>query len=557
MDVQRSTSPKSSPFDQTIDAENFQPAPPTRRCGMRFASETVGQMTQEMESVLRFRLQAAAISIGVGLGVFLLYGMFYFPVESPAQAWLRIFHGLVVVILSGYGLSMFWKAPCSKTLRVAELTIFGLPAIFFANLQFFAFHRGIDLGSLPEMGGQWIALIFTYALFIPTSWKRAAIVISMICACPLTVITVMWLKNPAFAELLTSSYLIEHGLTLGYAAVSSVVATKLISKLRTEAYEAKQLGQYRLERLLGAGGMGEVYLAQHKFLKRPCAVKLIRSNKAGDQRVLARFEREVQATASLSHWNTVEIFDYGRTEEGVFYYVMEYLPGKSLQDLVDRYGPLPASRAVHLLQQTCGALREAHEQGILHRDIKPGNIFSAQRGGVYDVAKLLDFGLVKQIRRQAGTMQLTQEQTLTGSPLFMSPEQALGEGEPDVRSDLYSLGATAYFLLTGHAPFEYENPMKVIVAQANEIPKPLQEWNPEIPDDLEQVILRLLEKDPNDRFQTVGELQAALEELSICREWTREDAEAWWKNICRGEGEKCLEQPPSFAEQPTEAISVA
>ena len=143
--------------------------------------------------------------------------------------------------------------------------------------------------------------------------------------------------------------------------------------------------------------MGEVYLAEHQMMKRPCAIKLIRPNKARDPRALARFEREVRATAKLSHWNTVEIFDYGRTDDGTFYYVMEYLPGLSLSELVERHGPLPPERVIYLLEQTCDALRKAHAAGLVHRDIKPGNIFAAIRGGVYDVAKLLDFGLAKPI----------------------------------------------------------------------------------------------------------------------------------------------------------------
>ena len=157
---------------------------------------------------------------------------------------------------------------------------------------------------------------------------------------------------------------------------AAVYGTHMIGSLRREAYEARQLGQYRLRNRIGAGGMGEVYLAEHQLLKRPCAIKLIRANKATDPRALARFEREVRATATLTHWNIVEIFDYGSTDNGTFYYVMEYLPGLSVLDLVDRYGPLSPERTVHLLEQTCDALREAHSIGLIHRDVKPGNIFA-------------------------------------------------------------------------------------------------------------------------------------------------------------------------------------
>src|SRR5688572_18036212 len=176
------------------------------------------------------------------------------------------------------------------------------------------------------------------------------------------------------------------------------------------------MGQYKLKQLIGSGGMGEVYLAEHQLMKRPCAIKVIRPEKAGDPKVLARFEREVQATARLSHWNTIDIFDYGRADDGTFYYVMEYLPGMNLSELVRKHGPLPAGRAIYLIRQACDALQEAHDLGLVHRDIKPANIFAASRGGVCDVVKLLDFGLAKPLA-DLGAAHLTAEGTITGSPL--------------------------------------------------------------------------------------------------------------------------------------------
>src|SRR5690606_32548061 len=203
---------------------------------------------------------------------------------------------------------------------------------------------------------------------------------------------------------------------------------------------------YLLKRRLGEGGMGEVYKAEHRLLKRPCVVKLIRAERAGDPRALARFDREVQATAQLKHPNTVEVFDYGRTEDGVFYYVMEYLEGLSLEEIVHRYGPLPPARVVRILRQVCGALREAHGLGLVHRDIKPSNILLCRYGGLDDMAKLLDFGLVQTASDPADN-RLTQAGGFVGTPDFMSPEQASGAA-PDARSDIYSLGATAFYLLS-------------------------------------------------------------------------------------------------------------
>jgi serine/threonine-protein kinase len=198
------------------------------------------------------------------------------------------------------------------------------------------------------------------------------------------------------------SYLAEMSTWLVIAVGFSIYGSHKISVLRQQAFEARRLGQYQVKHRLGRGGMGEVYLAEHVLLHRPCALKLIRPERAGDPTNLARFEREVQATAALDHPNIVEIFDYGRADDGTFYYAMEYLPGLSLQELVGRYGPLPPERAVHLLRQVCGALQEAHAAGLIHRDVKPGNVLVCKRGGRHDVAKLVDFGLVRAHGRAAG-----------------------------------------------------------------------------------------------------------------------------------------------------------
>ena len=210
--------------------------------------------------------------------------------------------------------------------------------------------------------------------------------------------------------------------------------------------------------------MGEVYLAKHVLLRRPCAIKLIRSDRARNPEHLLRFEREVQTTATLTHPNTVQVFDYGHAEDGTFYYVMEYLPGLTLDQLVTRGGPLPPTRAIHLLRQVCGALREAHALGLIHRDIKPSNVIVCERGGQRDTAKLLDFGLVLPPAGSPDGQNLTQEGTVAGTPAYMSPEQAANQQNIDARSDIYGVGALAYFLLTGQPPFAGRSPVETLAA---------------------------------------------------------------------------------------------
>jgi serine/threonine-protein kinase len=322
------------------------------------------------------------------------------------------------------------------------------------------------------------------------------------------------------------------GLILLILAVGATFGTRTISRLRRQVAEARQLGQYRLVRRIGAGGMGEVYLAEHQLLKRPCAVKLIRPACATHQKALERFECEVRLTAKLSHPNTVEVYDYGRAEDGTYYYVMEYLQGLSLAELVERHGPLPPARVVYLLRQVCGALREAHVAGLIHRDIKPSNIFAARRGGLEDVAKLLDFGLVRRTAA-ARAPHLSAEGQILGTPLFMSPEQATGAQELDERSDIYSLGAVAYYLLTGRPPFDGEESIAVMIAHARDPVVPPSRVRPGIPTDLERIVLRCLAKDAAERFPDAESLEWALGECACVGDWDQHDAVRWWRDAAR------------------------
>jgi serine/threonine-protein kinase len=485
-------------------------------------------LTKETQALLRSRLRAAAFILLIGFGVFLIRHVVGVLTGEPLSPVLLGFHVLVVLVLGFCAAPLCRHCTVSITqLRISELIIFGLPAVFFLMVQHRVTLQDAGLGVMPPPMPFWLLLIFTYGMFIPNTWRRAALVTGVMALAPVLLIGSMTLVYPQVADVMTIIGFVQHVLVLLVAAVASVFGTHLINTLRREVFEAKQIGQYRLIKPLGEGGMGAVYLAEHRMLKRPCAIKLIHPDQAGDPHVLARFEREVQMTARLSHWNTVEIFDYGRTDDGTFFYVMEYLPGRSLEDLLDRHGPLPAERVVHLLRQTCQGLREAHSIGLIHRDIKPANVFAAQRGGLYDVVKLLDFGLVKPVT-EAPSARLTQDGGISGTPLFMSPEQARGLDNLDARSDIYSVGAVAYALLTGHPPFDGTNPMEVMIAHVrDEVVKP-SERQADVPADLEQVILRCLAKSPEDRFQDVDSLEQALAECIAANQWTQSHAAHWW-----------------------------
>jgi hypothetical protein len=299
--------------------------------------------------------------------------------------------------------------------------------------------------------------------------------------------------------------------------------------LRAES-KAARLGQYTLGRKLGEGGMGTVYMARHALLRRATAVKLIKApddGKVSPER-FARFEREVQLTAELTHPNTIAIFDYGKTPAGIFYYAMEYLVGVDLDKLVAHAGPLPAGRVAYLILQACGSLAEAHERGLIHRDIKPGNIMVCERGGEYDRVKVLDFGLVKSMEKTPSDPTVTSDAGIAGTPLYMAPEVLSKAGAASVQSDIYALGAVMYFLLAGRDLFPDRDTVAVIVAQMTLAPDPLAELAPSVPPALAELVHRCLAKDPAERPGSARELAALVRAVSPT-DWDAETARTWWQ----------------------------
>ncbi len=501
-------------------------------------------LTGETLSLLRRRLRLAALLLALGFAVFLPLHYLQADFAQPGARFLFGFHVLVTAVMGVVGTRLCQRCQVPMAhLRAVELAVFGLAAAFFLALEYYNVaeqSRQIAMArQLPQChqvsmsmpAGVWLLLIFTYALFIPNTFRRAASILAVIAAMPVAMLVFLLCFLPELRAATTWREPVTFTASMAVAAITATFGVDTIGSLRRQVHEARQLGQYRLTRRIGAGGMGEVFLAEHLLLKRPCVVKLIRPDKAGDARVLKRFHREVQSTARLTHWNTVEIFDYGVTADGTFYYVMEHLPGMSLGEIVDRFGAMPPERVIFLLRQACDALGEAHAMGLIHRDIKPANIFAARRGGVYDVAKVLDFGLVKPIVKDEAPVELTADGSITGSPLYMSPEQATGETNPDARSDIYSLGAVAYFLLTGRPPFEGDKPIRVMIAHVRDPVVPPSAVRSDVPADLEQVVLRCLAKRPEERYPDAASLAAALDECEAAGGWNRVRAAEWWQQL--------------------------
>jgi hypothetical protein len=382
-------------------------------------------------------------------------------------------------------------------------------------------------------------VLFARAIFVPstakhTAWLGLAIGVPLVVAVYQNFLTVdldVWNSHGFFRKikdphLLARSQSIQIGFAWSLTTLLAAWATRVIYGLRQDVRDAKKLGEYIIEEKLGEGGMGTVYRAQHGLLKRPTAIKLL-SPERNTPEDLDQFRREVQMTAKLKHPNTVTIYDYGRSENGTFYYAMELLDGVTLGEVMEADGRISESRVVHIMRQCAMALHEAHTMGLVHRDIKPNNIMLTQQGGAHDVTKVLDFGLVKNVGSAVDASK-TLSEAIKGTPPFMSPEQIFEPQSIDGRSDLYALGAVGYYLLTGRFVFNGDNMMQICMQHLNEVPEPPssvagRDLNP----DLERLVLQCLEKKPDDRPASGAEISERLRELPIER-WSQEHAAQWW-----------------------------
>lgn len=528
-----------SPLKADTDTQGFTPK-------AAIAGGESPALGDELRVAVRARLREIPIVYACIFGMMLSFRP-YMLAYSVSAIWIS--NTVVIAILIGIAVVLSSKLPFSLLqLRIMELMMMAMLA---GMIAFYEYRMLLLLSLAKDPIGAHMTmknvvllsslLILTFGIYVPKSWRQTAAVVIPLAVLPLTTMDVASLGHPdAFGWLSVprnnrSVPLISYGLDALFLLILAAIAcfgAHVLSRLRSQVAEARLLGQYRLGERIGTGGMGDVYLAEHRLLKRPCALKLIRANGTMTSRTLNRFEREVRLTATLSHPNTVEIYDYGRTEDGTYYYVMEYLPGLSLSDLVERHGPLPPGRVVYLLRQVCQALSEAHQAGLIHRDIKPSNIFAAQRGGMHDVAKLLDFGLVRSVATIPQS-HVSSEGQILGTPLYMSPEQAVGSSELDCRSDIYSLGAVAYYLLTGQPPFNEKSGIGAMIAHARDPVVPPSRLRPEVPEDLERVVLRCLAKSLNERYQKADCLERDLTLCACATDWDRAAARHWWQNLSR------------------------
>jgi serine/threonine-protein kinase len=465
-----------------------------------FGPHLIAWMTVPGYSFVRVQNWFATVSVALGLAVFVIARRAWFSAERLLDV------GLVFQVAGAFGISVaqFWNG--------------FLP---------------VDTVGNRFSGIPWeCAWILIFPLIAPnTPRKMLAAALASASTGPIVVALTAALgtnlgRSPV---MIATLFLFTTYLCAGLAYLLGRIVYGYGVRLK----KAREFGSYELVTKLGEGGMGEVWVARHRMLARPAAVKLVRPEFLGhDQRsrdvAARRFEREAMATAALRSTHTIDVYDFGIAEDGSFFYVMEFLEGLTLDTMVKRFGPVGPGRAVYLLKQICHSLGEAHARGMVHRDIKPANIFSARLGPDCDFIKVLDFGLVKQTAADvADSSALTGMGVTTGTPAFMAPEIALSQ-EVDARADIYAVGCVAYWLLTGQIVFKRESSLATILAHVRDAPEPpASRTELAIPEALNQLILECLAKDAAARPQTTAELTRRLNAIDV-EPWTMEDARKWW-----------------------------
>ncbi|MEZ4220394.1 MAG: serine/threonine-protein kinase [Polyangiaceae bacterium] len=518
-------------------------------------------MTTTTSKVGRALLQRRVANLGLVLA---LIGLAFVAMRVAAVLAVgrpqRLVHASMISHYLGVGASVaMWLSCRSGEHPKRRIQIIELVGLFVVCSLYAVMAVGIPQAFRPEMTLLLAFGVFLlgHAVHVPSSWRWTALLGTSL-AIPL--IAGAWVilvpMDPRLVEASASARgsvqtSADAIIGIGMASVATwwvvIVATAssvsaVIYGLRRDVRAARQLGQYTLEEKLGQGGMGVVYRATHAMLRRATAIKLLLPELVGEEAV-ARFEREVQTTARLSHPNTVRIFDYGRTADGLFYYAMELLEGASLAEVVAEDGPMPPARVAHVLHQVAGALAEAHALGLIHRDIKPANVMLTNHGGLHDHAVVVDFGLVKQLD-DGGDASMSATGTIIGTPMYLSPEVIRGAAEDGPARDLYALGCVAYFLLTGHDVFTGPTPVEVCAKHLALQPEaPSKRLGQPIPDELEALVLQLLAKEVEARPASALEVLERLEQSPLYGAWRREDAAKWWD----GPGRALREHEPAPA----------
>jgi eukaryotic-like serine/threonine-protein kinase len=415
------------------------------------------------------------------------------------------------------------------------------------------FHSVPLEGTVPPRGWSGVAVwILAYPLIVPAT--RGKTILATLAAAAMDPLGLL-ITVAAGNSRPPAGFLLPMFLPTVLAACVALVLSRFLYQLTVEAEKGHEMGSYHLEALLGRGGMGEVWKASHRLLARSAAIKLIRPDSFGSdgRELVKRFEREAKATAALQSPHTVNIYDFGTTEDGTFYYVMELLEGFDLDTLVTRFGPVPVERAVHILVQACHSLAEAHQGGLIHRDVKPANIYVCRYGLDWDFVKLLDFGLVKSVQTFEEGRPLTVAGVVAGTPGYMSPEMGLGNPDVDWRTDIYALGCVGYWLITGKPVFDSGSPVQTLMDHIQKTPPaPSTRTLEPIPPELDAILLQCLSKDVNERPQTMQELAGMLKRVPLSSPWTEERARRWW--LDNGSGRLPSQPVPA---PPPQSVAVA
>jgi len=496
-------------------------------CGGQVApSDSSGERDFFGERLALFARATLFASAGFFAAGFLIHALWP-ALEERAPSLGRpelLFHLAAMAVLLVMWLAA--RQPSLKEAGLRRVDAFGT----IAALALFACMGGsMPLAWRPEEIALLVAnsVLLYRAAIVPSAPRRTAI-ISALASLPIPVLAFVMYASGGPRETSRGAAVAWALLWAALGIVLSTLVSFVTFRLRTTVARNRRLGQYTLTEKIGEGGMGVVYRAEHEMLRRPTAIKLLPPGRAGEDG-LKRFEREVQLTARLTNPHTVSIYDFGRTPDGLFYYVMEYLDGVDLEELVRDSGPVAPGRAVRILRQVCAALAEAHGIGLIHRDIKPANILLCERGGIPDVAKVLDFGLVKDLS-DPSPAGLTSEDVLHGTPQYMAPETIRDSKSADPRSDLYALGAVGYYLLTGTPVFAGKSPLETIHHHLQTEPEPLsRRLGRPLPADLEALILRCLSKDAEKRPESAKALARALAACEGVPAWDEATAQGWWR----------------------------